>query len=77
MVHVPWVPSVGFTAVYATVAVKLFRIYKLHAYCRSTENFRKPFESKMLRDSLLLEAIAALIVHCKNKKERLALQKAE
>ena len=64
MVHVPCVSSIGFTAVYATVAVKeLFRIYRLHAYCSSTENFQKPFESKMLRDSLLLEAIAALIVH--------------
>ena len=57
---VPWVSSIGFTAVYATVAVKLFRIYRLLIVM--VENLQKPSESKMMRDSVLLAAIAALIV---------------
>ena len=57
---VPWVSSIGFTAVYATVAVKLFRIYRLLIV--AVENLQKPTDSKMMRDSVLLAAIAALLV---------------
>eukprot|EP00731_Ephydatia_muelleri_P010715 Em0005g1301a len=57
---VPWVSSIGFTAVYATVTVKLFRIYRLLIV--AVENFQKPTDSKMMRDSVLLAAIAALVV---------------
>ena len=57
---VPWTSSIGFTAIYATVTVKLFRIYKLLVV--AAEKFQKPSESKPMRDSVLLAAIAALIV---------------
>ena len=56
----PWTSSIGFTAIYATVTVKLFRIYKLLVVV--AEKFQKPSESKPMRDSVLLAAIAALIV---------------
>ena len=57
---VPWMCSIGFTAIYATVTVKLFRIYKLLVV--AAEKFQKPSESNPMRDSVLLAAIAALIV---------------
>ena len=57
---VPWVSSIGFTAVYATVAVKLFRIYRLLIV--AVQNLQKPSESKMMKDSILFAVIALLIV---------------
>ena len=57
---VPWTSSIGFTAIYTTVTVKLFRIYKLLVV--AAEKFQKPSESKPMKDSVLLAAIAALIV---------------
>ena len=55
-----WVASIGFTAIYATVAVKLFRIYRLLII--AVKKLQKPSDSKMLRDSVLLAVIAILIV---------------
>ena len=57
---VPWISSIGFTAVYATVTVKLFRIYKLLVV--AAKKFQKPSESKPMRDSVLLAAIVTLIL---------------
>ena len=56
----PWVSSIGFTAVNATVTVKLFRIYRLLII--AAKKLQKPNGGKIMRDSVLLVAIAALLV---------------
>ena len=57
---VPWVSTIGFTAVYATVTVKLFRICKLLVI--AVEKLQKPSDSKMMRDSILMAVIVALVL---------------
>ena len=57
---VPWVSSIGFTAVDATMALKLFRIYRLLII--AVEKLRKPSNIKMMRDPVLLVAIAILCI---------------
>ena len=59
-IAVPWVSSIGFTAVYATLDLKLFRIYRLLII--AVEKLRKPSNIKMMRDPVLLVAIAILCI---------------
>ena len=54
-----WMASVGFTAIYATVVVKIFRIYRLLII--AVKKLQKPSNSKILRDSVLLAVIVILI----------------
>ena len=57
---VPWVSSIGFSAVYATMTLKLFRIYRLLII--AVEKLQKPSEVKMMQDPVLLVAIAVLCI---------------
>ena len=56
---VPWVSTIGFTAVYATVTVKLFRIYRLLVV--AVKKLEQPSGKKTMRDSVLMAVIVALI----------------
>ena len=57
---IPWTVSIGFTLVYATVIVKLCRLYRLLVL--SARNLRPPTGGKPLNDAVLMAIVIAFTV---------------